>query len=593
MTSSLPAAERSYAVLVGAARYDHHPALPSVDSNLNTLHRIALAEEQLGLPPDHCLVVRDPANADEVMAALEFAADRATDTLLFYYAGHGFADEDGLYLGLTGTRHRTSSARYHSVHYDWVRRAMLTGERKADRRIVILDCCYSGKATSERGVPVMGSHLTEVDGTVVWAATSPNRPLAHAPVDASYTAFTGELVRVLDEGIAGAAELLDMDTIFQRVSSTLVGKGFPRPDRHNHARGGELALVRNRAGAGAAGLVPPQATAPTPGRGPVRVRTSASWEPFTWGPMKTPTVIVEGDGESIIPENSLHVRAVDEDVELPEELAEWRDEIAAEQEALKAAGKPYFWNGLNYAVERITIGREAETEAPEIYIQFQNSDYYTFLATQQLDRRFRDGSTPKSRYIDPHENLMDVEPFMSSSFGTNVAVVTRDEKLIISRRSQMVGSHRGLWNSSANEALSRVVDNSARQAPNIFNVARRGLSEELALSPDEYRLNMLSLSIDRSTHQWGALFLARLRRVTSRDFVERRSRGVSDKWEHDRHELVDFDIEPVVRFIFDEQHVDNWAPTALGLFYLALVNKFGRVAVERESRRIFSEMGLV
>ncbi|MEV7613365.1 caspase family protein [Streptomyces sp. NPDC089799] len=613
MSSRLPDPQRSQAVLVGVSRYDHHPGLEAVEGNLKALHRILVSPGHLGLPASHCRVVRDPGNADEVMAALEAAADRATDTLVFYYAGHGFADEDGLYLGLTGTRRKPGSERYNAVHYEWVRRAVLMGEAQAARRIIILDCCYSGRAASERMATVMGSAKTDVHGTVVWAATTPSRPLAKAPAAARYTAFTGELVHTLETGIEGAAELLDMDTIFQRVSHNLVSKGYPQPDRHNHALGGQVALVRNRAGVaadasrmGGAAVAPDAAGAVASGApgavahgaaavggtgagaaGPSGV--SASWEPFTWGPMRTDLIVVEGDGESAIPESSLHVRAVDEDVELPEELAEWRAEIEAEQGALKAAGRPYFWNGLNYAVERITIGRVAETESPEIYIQLQNSDYYTFLATQQLDRRFRDGSTPKSRYIDPHQDPLDVAPFMSSSFGTNVAVITRDEKLIVSRRSQMVGSHPGTWNSSANEALSRVVDNAARQAPNIFNVARRGLSEELALSAHEYRLNMLALTIDKSTHQWGALFMARLRQVTSHEFVERRSRGVSDKWEHDRHELVDFEIEPVVRFIFDPERAGSWSPTAPGLFYLALVNKYGRVAVERESRRLFGE----
>ncbi|MFG2295457.1 caspase domain-containing protein [Streptomyces sp. NPDC048603] len=601
MSSRLPDLAHSQAVLVGVSDYRHHQSLESVQANLRALERILLSPEHLGLPAAHCRVLRNPGSADEVMEALEAAADRATDTLIFYYAGHGFADEDGLYLGLPGTRHKPGSQRYHAVHYEWVRRAVLQGEAQAARRIIILDCCYSGRAASEATASVMGSANTDVHGTVVWAATSPSRPLAKAPVDAEYTAFTGELVRVLDTGVDGAAEVLDMDTIFHRVSRSLVAKGFPQPDRHNHALGGQVALVRNRVGgrpgpetqpgSGAGGGAPAGGpdVAGSSVAGSSGAGASASWEPFTWGPMRTDLVIVEGDGESAIPESSLHVRAVDEDVDLPGELAEWRDEIAAEQDGLKAAGKPYFWNGLNYAVERITIGRVDETESPEIYIQFQNSDYYTFLATQQLDRQFRDGTTPKSRYIDPHADPLDIEPFMSSSFGTNVAVITRDEKVIVSRRSQMVGSHPGTWNSSANEALSRVVDNAARQAPNIFGVARRGISEELALSADEYRLNMLALTIDKSTHQWGALFMARLRRVTAREFIERRSRGVSDKWEHDRHELVDFEIEPVIRFIFDPERRGLWSPTAPGLFYLALVNKYGRVAVERESRRLLGQ----
>jgi hypothetical protein len=560
-----------------------------VDRNLDGLRRVLTDPAYWGLPPENCHVIRNPENPDEVMTVLETAAERATDALIFYFAGHGFSDEGGLYLALKNTRQPRSAVRYNSIHYEWVRTAMLQGDSPATRRVIILDCCYSGRAANEQMGVVMGPESTGVHGAVVWAATTPTR-LAVAPLDGEYTAFTGELMHTLDSGIEGASELLDMDTIFKRVSRNLVVKGFPQPDQHNRALGGQLALVRNRALSGAASAPIPEQTVPG-GRGQpfAPFASSASWEPFTWGTMHTDLLVVEGDGESAIPEDSVHVRTMDEDVELPEEMARWRAEIEAEQESLRLAGKPYFWNGLNFAVDQVTIGRVAETEAPEIYLRLQNSDYFTFLATQQLDRQFADGTTPRSRYLDPYDP-MDVPAFMGSSFGTNVAVITRDEKLIVSRRSQTVGSHPGTWNSSANEALSRVVDNAARRAPNIFDVARRGLSEELALSADEYRLSMLALTIDKGTHQWGALFLARLRGVTSHEFIARRSRGVSDKWEHDRHELVDFEIEPVTRFIFHPDRADLWSPTAPGLFYLALVSKYGRVAVERESARVLARL---
>ncbi|MGK5530774.1 caspase family protein [Streptomyces sp. URMC 129] len=593
MNSRLPHPRRSQAVLVGGSRYEYHPDIESVDRNLDSLCRILTDPAYWGLPRANCHVVRNPEHADQVMTVLETAAERATDALIFYFAGHGLADEGGLYLALRNTRKPRSAARYNSVHYDWVRSALLQGDSPATRRIVILDCCHSGHAASEEMGVLMGSGQMEVHGAVVWAATTPTR-LAVAPVDAEYTAFTGELVRTLEAGIEGAPDILDMDTIFKRVSRNLVARDLPRPDQQNRALGGQLALVRNRALAGAArtpaaGAGAGEAATPGLDRAVEQFAGSASWEPFTWGPMRTDLLIVEGDGESVIQEGSVHVRTIDEDVELPEEMAQWRAEIEAEQEALRRAGKPYFWNGLNYAVDRITIGRVAETEAPEIYIQLQNSDYYTFRATQELDRPFADGTTPRSRYLDPYDPL-EVPAFMASSFGTNVAVVTRDEKLIVSRRSQMVGSHPGTWNSSANEALSRVVDNAARQAPSLFNVARRGVSEELGFSAGEYRLSLLALTLDKSTHQWGALFYARLRQVTSHEFIARRSRGVSDKWEHDRHELVDFEIEPVTRFIFDPERAGLWAPSAPGLFYLALVNKYGKVAVERESARVVARL---
>ena len=55
----------------------------------------------------------------------------------------------------------------------------------------------------------------------------------------------------------------------------------------------------------------------------------AATEAFRLGPLQTPTVIVEGDGEQIIDQQSIHVLVDAGQVGLPEEMRAWAEEIFA------------------------------------------------------------------------------------------------------------------------------------------------------------------------------------------------------------------------------------------------------------------------
>jgi hypothetical protein len=214
-------------------------------------------------------------------------------------------------------------------------------------------------------------------------------------------------------------------------------------------------------------------------------------------------------------------------------------------------------------------------------------DYGNFLASQQLDRRFGDGTTPRSRYLEPYRgNPLEVPDFMSSSFGTNAAVLTADGYFIFCKRSAQVGSRPNVWSSSANEALSRTLDNRGRSAPNLYDVMRRGIKEELAIDQEEYILEMLIVQIETELHQWGASWLAILHDLTGEDVIARRLRGVADKWEHSELKLVYAEPENVLQFIQEKISAGEMAPQ-LPLYFFALVRRYGRRRVERAAKKIF------
>ncbi|GGX44499.1 hypothetical protein [Streptomyces chryseus] len=114
----------------------------------------------------------------------------------------------------------------------------------------------------------------------------------------------------------------------------------------------------------------------------------------------------------------------------------------------------------------------------------------------------------------------------------NVAAVTADDMLVVSRRSDRVRMAPGVWNSSVNEGLSRLIDSSGRNAPDLYAVAPRGMREELSLELNEYSLGLLAFVLDVDKRHWSAHFYARLGTLTREGIQARMSRGVADRWEH-------------------------------------------------------------
>ncbi|SOD66770.1 Proteasome lid subunit RPN8/RPN11, contains Jab1/MPN metalloenzyme (JAMM) motif [Streptomyces zhaozhouensis] len=240
--AGLPDPAGTRAVLIGVGEYELLPGLPGVTNNLSALYTLFTAPDLLGLPADHCTVLDGSVSPDEMDRAVASAAAEATDTLIVYYAGHGLVDEYDGTLHLSA--YRTDPARVHATAapYEWVRRSLPRGP---ERRLVVLDCCFSGRALNSMADDGITA-ITAAEGTAVLAAAHENR-VAAAPPDEPHTAFTGELVELLSRGIPGGPELLDLATLFGTMERALRAKGRPVPQGAFRNTARQLALGRNRA----------------------------------------------------------------------------------------------------------------------------------------------------------------------------------------------------------------------------------------------------------------------------------------------------------------------------------------------------------
>ncbi|MFC5218637.1 caspase, EACC1-associated type [Streptomyces coerulescens] len=237
--------DRSVAVLVGVHRYAHLDDLPAVARNLDGLAEVLTDPEVWGLPSDRCTVLDQPDSAQEVLDTVREAAHRAKDTLLVYFAGHGLTDPhtEELYLAMPDTDRERE---YTALRYEYLRRSVLDLRADARRTVVILDCCYSGRALIGRmSASDYVADRAMVEGTCLLTASAETRP-ALSPRGETHTAFTGELITALREGIPEGPDPIDMDALYRHLHHVLAAKSRPLPQQRNRNTGGRIALARNR-----------------------------------------------------------------------------------------------------------------------------------------------------------------------------------------------------------------------------------------------------------------------------------------------------------------------------------------------------------
>ncbi|MGH4032888.1 caspase, EACC1-associated type [Actinomycetota bacterium Odt1-20B] len=237
----LPRPESSRVVLVGVADYDHLPPLPAVRNNLAALADFFTSAPGWGLPSEHCTVVTNPSQSSEFIAPVRRAAAEATDTLLVYYSGHGHLDDELRYsVSVTGSR---QDEPWTCLPYAWLKSVLI--QTRAERRVVILDSCFSGQAhglMADAADALRGQVATT--GAVVISSARHDLP-ALAPIGETHTAFTGELLQVLIHGIAGGPAEISVDAAYAHVKTALAAQGRPTPDRTGTDTSGTLVIARN------------------------------------------------------------------------------------------------------------------------------------------------------------------------------------------------------------------------------------------------------------------------------------------------------------------------------------------------------------
>jgi tetratricopeptide (TPR) repeat protein len=246
----------------------------------------------LGLDPTVVLdLFDDTASAGDQLARIMDTLDallrerrreaRPVADLLVYYVGHGHTDDQG-HLSLLVRRSRRGVEAETGIKAPDLARVLKVAAPQ-QRRVVILDCCFS-EAAARGFIGQTGAFNQAVAATAVkdlrddqprrgslLLCSSPVGEVSVGPPNAEHTLFTGAMLDVLSQGVEGkplALSLADLcDATYDRMIVNF-GANAPRPVLHQvNAAHGDLTRTPafpNRAVNLLAAPLAAESAAPTP-----------------------------------------------------------------------------------------------------------------------------------------------------------------------------------------------------------------------------------------------------------------------------------------------------------------------------------------
>ena len=230
-------------VLVGSSRHVPGSKLLDVPSVAGTVQDLATAfVERCQLDRSSLHPILDPDSPQRIENTLLDAVEKARSVVIFYYIGHGVPSFRGeLHLATRATVDLSrGTPAFQALPFTSVLDVM--NQPHVATRVVILDCCYSGRAPLLADTTGGGAgHGTYLLTAAAWDE------VALAPPGAPHTTFSGHLLTLLHEGDPSGPRRLTVDAVYHYLDRVLADGGGPRPRRQVGGNAGDLVLADNPA----------------------------------------------------------------------------------------------------------------------------------------------------------------------------------------------------------------------------------------------------------------------------------------------------------------------------------------------------------
>lgn len=230
-----------HAVLIGCHEYTDEADFEPLDSALIDVREMSavLSNPAIGAY-DNIKVFDGRENHTEILSYFErsLADVRSTDSVLFYFSGHGILSGDQLHLAVHGTQKSALSTT--SIPMGQV--VDLVGTSRCQDAVLMVDCCYSGAARNAFRLP---PNWAGAGFSIIASSTDIQTSAAKQGEETSiFTKFLLEGLETGDadidnDGVITAAEAYDY--AFQCVSST----GLQTPMEFS-IRKGDIRLASNQ-----------------------------------------------------------------------------------------------------------------------------------------------------------------------------------------------------------------------------------------------------------------------------------------------------------------------------------------------------------
>ncbi|MCC3294926.1 hypothetical protein LJ756_09850 [Arthrobacter sp. zg-Y411] len=205
---------------------------------------------------------------------------------------------------------------------------------------------------------------------------------------------------------------------------------------------------------------------------------------------------------------------------------------------------PGAWNAEMLALRRLEVSRVGSHELPALKLHYAKTDYASFqVISSEWEKRFAEGLAGGEIL---GEELLDVLPGLSHSFGINLTIETADDHLLLTRRSAKTSGGRNLRHISVNEGMALMDLDPKTGLPDPYRTALRGISEELGIDlenePDiRNRITFHGLICDVTRYEWALLGHVNLTQTgwTNASFIAARRLGMGpDDWESNGLEFI-------------------------------------------------------
>jgi hypothetical protein len=243
----LPDRSRSRAILIGTSAYRDpaYPPLPAAANSLNGFRNLLLDPRLCGWSPEKITVLQDAVDAPRVIQQLRRLAQDTDDVLLLYFVGHGIVLPAGQ-LCLTLTDTEDTDPDLTGVEYDRIRDVLLRSPARV--KVTILDCCHAGRAIE--ALSPLASIADTTNTTGVYTLTASDH-LARVPPPerqaTECTSFTGELIKLIRDGVPGGSDKLTLNVIYSHLKRRLHSAGLPDPNQRGTDTADQFAFSRNAA----------------------------------------------------------------------------------------------------------------------------------------------------------------------------------------------------------------------------------------------------------------------------------------------------------------------------------------------------------
>ncbi|MFJ8628878.1 caspase family protein [Kitasatospora sp. NPDC093550] len=237
----------SRAILIGTGTYQRSgfQPLPAALNSLTAVRQVLTDPRLCGWPPDRITAIPDPSDIRELLPQLRELARETRGVLLLYYVGHGVILPRGqLCLTLTDTNPDHPDAG--GLVYDRVREVFLDSPAKV--KVVVLDCCYSGRAIEALAAGADPAGAAHIRGAYILVASDRAAHVVPLSEQAeATTSFTGTLLELIREGMPGGPVWLTLGALYPHLRDRLRERALPPPNQLGTDSANLFAFTRNAA----------------------------------------------------------------------------------------------------------------------------------------------------------------------------------------------------------------------------------------------------------------------------------------------------------------------------------------------------------